>query len=1235
MNNKDFAHLHVHNQYSILDGFGTEEKYITRAKEMGFRHIALTNHGNVDGCIKWQEQCKENDIHSILGCEAYIVPDMATKHKDEKRYHITLLAKNETGWRNLLKMLTYANIQGYYKRPRIDRDLLLDHLDGLVVMTACCGGFLKMEGGGELLYDINEATDTYIEIMPLRLDEQDWMNAEALRLSKLWDIPLVATNDCHYILKSQAELQEVLLAIQTKKRWNDPKRFRFTIDGLYLKSANEMIDSFKTNTQLKPRHYMPAMERTIEVAEKCSLFIEPKQIVLPHVNIRGFTDVPEDDQLIELAINGLLEKSRKHEWISDDLDTYFERLEEELNIIIKRGFERYFLIVYELINWCRDNDIMTGPGRGSVGSSLVAFSLGITADDPIKYNLLFSRFISTERIDLPDIDIDFEDSKRHLVREHLEDIYGKYCVAGVSTFSKMRGRSALRDVARVFDVPLVEVDKAAKSIIQKLDGDEGSERTIADAFDMYEDGIEFKKKYPKVSKIAMEMEGQVRGVGQHAAAMCVSGKDLRLGENANYSVRTKDLVCNWEKNVAEYMGLMKLDVLGLNALTVLNYCREIIKERRGIDIDYNMIDLNDSKVMAEFNRGNCIGVFQFAGRSIMSMCREMGVETFEDVVAINALHRPGCMRSGMTQAYRKRKHGEEAVTYIHPKMRGIMGGTYGLILYQEQIMQLVSELAGLPWKTADKIRKVVAKSKGEEEFMKFQKIFVDGCVKNGVEADDAERIFNELKYFGSYGFNRSHAVEYSMISVWMMWLKVHYPTEFFVALLTHGNDAKKEGFIEDARRLGRNFVLPDINNSHFKKWVSDSKGENLLIPIMEIKGIGEKAAKAICEEREKNGQFKGTEEFRERMPKRPVNAKVMKLLEAARVFDDQDAKLKMTEDELDEISSLFNFQLSNDPMHKYRKAVDKVGECIRINSIMDNGGRDWYNFGRIDALRYGKDNTGVYCDFSDDSGYKRLAFSNGLYKKMKYDIEHCEGQWMLIHPESGSEKKIVADRLWSGDNILKGEIDGLGIELAENVRPDSIDGVMSDVSKCHECQLRETCSGPALARPGLLNISIISEMPNIKEDGDGHVSHDLVFGNSRHGYSEVIRGLARDGLTPEHCHLTSVVKCNAGKGKKPKNMHFKKCVGYLDRELRIVKPFVVMAIGNLAVKFFKGESSGIMELNGRTEWNNDYECWVCYSINPAMVYHDEANGKLVNIALDNFFGKISRLGFGTMGQNDY
>ncbi len=900
MKNKNYCHLHVHNEYSVLDGLGSAEDYAKKASRMGFEYLALTNHGNIDGLIKFQKACEENSIKPIMGCEAYIVPNLSEKVKGESRGHITLLIKNQKGFENICLMLSKANLEGFYKRPRIDYDLLYDHCEGLVILTGCSNSFLNLRGGYDLFYDLSDKlyglpdakNDLYLEVMPHDLKEQRIINKELLNMVCKRH-KLVATNDCHYIHKEDYKTQEVLLAIQSKAKWNDPNRWKFNIRGLYLKSANEMFDAFIKQDILSYTEIENALYNTIEIAEKCSSFeIKKQEIFLPKVS--GYNIENESDFLYGLCLDKL-KKIKKH----SIYEAYLNRLDFEFSLIEKKGFIPYFMIVYDLINWCKNNDIMVGPGRGSVGGSLVAYLLGITTVDPIQYNLLFSRFIAEDRNDLPDIDIDFEDTKRHLIREHLEELYGVNNVTSISTFLSMKGRAAIKDVSRVFDVPLKEVNEFSKSIVYDED------KVIEKACNETPEGRAFDQKYPEVCDYAIDLEGTIKGYGQHAAAIIISADDLRQGTKGNLCVRNNLIVSNWDKEDSEYMGLMKLDVLGLNTLSILNEAKNLIKQNHGIDLQYDNIDLNDQKVYKEIAKGNTVGIFQINTWSSTKLAKEVNPNSIPLLSDVIALIRPGAMDSGMADEYVRRRNGKSWVKK-NPIYEKIMEDTYGVMVYQEQVMDVIHKVAGLPYTIADKIRKIIAKKHDLKLFEPFKKAFIQGCLdKKTLSKKEAEEFWEALQAHGKYSFNKSHSTEYAIIGYWCAYVKYYYPIEFICANLIHGSDTKKEEIIEEAKRLGLTIVLPKVGKSDAFKWIA--KDGKLYAPFIEIKGIGEKTAEACTKLKTKRQKQKSFFESSNILQEKKT--KIEKILEAIGAYDNEPTG---------NISDYFSFNVSDyKPQKKY------------------------------------------------------------------------------------------------------------------------------------------------------------------------------------------------------------------------------------------------------------------------------------------------------------------------------
>jgi DNA polymerase-3 subunit alpha len=1249
-----FIHLHLHDQYSVLDGLGKAEDYCKRAKELGMDSLALTNHGNVDGCIQFQKACNKEGIKPIFGCEAYIVTDLSKKEKGEKRWHITLLAMNKTGWNNILRMLTVANVQGFYYKPRIDPDLLLQFHDGVAIGSACTSTYLGMECGVELLRRLKrKGSFVYLELMPINMDQQRLRNVENCKLAMQYEIPLVATNDCHYVESQDNFAHEVLLAMQAKKKWNDPKRWKFDVDTLYLQSMNEMEMNFRRYGGIDEAYWSQALANSGIIADACNVSLDPIEVVLPEVDIPEYSGMPDDEQLLNLVMDGFDKRKKMHPWITPEkYGVYEDRIFEELTIIVGLGFASYFLIVFELINWCKKENIMTGPGRGSVGGCLVAFCLGITQVDPLKYDLVFSRFISEARIDLPDIDMDFEKRYRGRIIEHLKELYGEYNVIGISNFLRMKGKSAVRNVSRVFDLPQSDVSKACNAIITRSGGDMRSDFSIEDAFETFEDGINFKKKYPKQAELAMKMEGLIMGHGRHAAGICVARNDLRDGTMMNYANRAGTLVSNWDKKDGEHNGLMKLDILGLQSLDVLHHSQDLIKERHGVEVNYDLIELDDPKVIGEFNSGNCVGVFQFNGNSIMRFCRDIGIEDFEGLVAINALHRPGTLKSGTIHDYKDRKHKAVSFTYPHPMVEEITKNTYGIIVYQEQVMRLMYECGGLPWQTTDTIRKAVSKSQGEKQIMKFKDEFVNGCIKKGtLSQKEAEDIFQTIKTFGAYGFNKAHAVEYSMIAYWQMWLKVYYPTEYMCAILSAGNENKKADHIQEARRLGLSIHLPDINKSHGTEWVADKDG-NLLIPLIEIKGIGPKAIEEILNKREETGIFENLKDLENKVNKRIVNIKVRKLLDECLCFSKDDT-CDLGEEQLENLSKYFNFSLSNDPMYKYRKILKLLRRHIPIMNIRKCKGSGDLIWGFADKITYqiktdgekGVAYSGCYGQLKDEeNNYIMMNFDRELYKFRKEEIEHAEGRWMIVRVSSKRHDSLTVTEIWFAEDLLSGNFSSLVVRenskthiikliepraITNSILDEPIDGADS-LSACTLCELRQQAHAPVYPDHGRYNAMMIGEAPGWEEDqaGLGFVgaSGGIIWNGDR---ARGCLGFAEYGLSREHFWVTNFSKCYPGKTiKTPKLKHLKVCERWWKKEVAMVKPFVILAFGNTGLGCLTGEAKGIMSKSGVVEWNDDLECFVVYCLHPAAVLYHADNAEIYNKGILSFLDIFLNVGFG-------
>jgi DNA polymerase-3 subunit alpha len=911
--NENFAHLHVHNEYSILDGVGTAEDWVEKAVEMDYRFLALTNHGNVDGCLRFQKACEEKGIVPIIGAELYIVPDAKHKEKGEQRGHVTCLVKNDTGWANLLKMITYSNLDGFYYKPRIDFPTLCKHTEGLVFMSACHSSFMylmlnkdmsKVSDYVDTLFKHVDVEDMYLELMPLDFPSQYDHNSYILSVAKQTGLKLVATNDCHYPKSSDALTQEVLLTIQTRDKWDNAKRWKFDTKGLYLKSANEMINSFKAMRHER-EDWLEAMTNTMEIVEKCKDFRIPKSPVsLPIVpDLKGKN---EKDTFEKICRAGWRNKIQGK--IDADMRaTYLERLEHETEQIEQKGFVRYFLIVWELMEWCRKQGIFCGIGRGSVGGSLIGYLMGITNVDPIAFDLPFERFLSPDRIDYPDIDMDFPDNRRAEIRQHLEELYGEYNVAAVSTFLTIKAKMAIRDIGRVFDMDMKDVDLCSKAIVEPDEEETGT--VLEAAFNSIPECQSFQKKYPEQAALALQLEGQVRGSGQHAGAVIITDKPI-TESSRTCLVRRKDdkISINWDYRDAEYFGLIKFDILGVKVLTILDETLKMIKRNHNVDIDLLNLRLDDIVTFKMIAKGETIGAFQIGSPGLRKVCKEMKADTFADIVAANALHRPGSF--DYIQTYISRKIGDEQVEYQHELLEDITKETYGILVYQEQIMRLFHDVAEMSWSEADKARKVISKSKGAAELEKFRDAFVAGC-RGKLKRNAANEIFNSILNFGSYSFNKAHAVEYTMIGYYCMFLKAHYPLEFIACSLSYGRENQKAELIEEARKLGISVMLPKIGKSDGFKW--EIKDNVLYCPFIEIKGIGDKIAQEL-------GTIKTNRGFFERENHRVINKRVEEILEIIQAHHNKPLEQK----DYEVLKDFFAFDIYNDPSTMRKTITERL-----------------------------------------------------------------------------------------------------------------------------------------------------------------------------------------------------------------------------------------------------------------------------------------------------------------------
>lgn len=904
MNDGDHINLHCHDEFSFLDGAMKNKELVERIAKLGQPAIATTNHGNIDGILRHQKACKDAGVQPIVGCELYMIdPALKDKAATERleRYHLTCLVRNMAGLKKLMRGLTVGGelMSSKNNRPILPLDLpLKDGWAGDVVLLSGCASspFWKPETERWLpKYADAFGKDLYAEIMPLHdFEPQTEINAKALNAAKRYGLKAISTNDSHFLTEDCCEHHEVLLAVGTHQRMADPKRWKFDSKLNYVRTPNEMLGSYRQMGFPKDAAKLSILN-SVEVAEKCAFLIDRIPVDLPDVLPPG-TD--EATWMVDRCAARLKKLGLWHKV------EYQDRLEKELKAIIGGKFTRYILLIAELMEWCRANDIMHGPGRGSVSGSLVCYLLGITQVDPIPYKLVFERFISEARIDLPDIDLDFEDRKRWLIDQHLSEKYGANNVAKVSTFGVLRGKQAIKDVSRVYDVPMGDAQEMSNAIIIRPAADSRSSFGILDTVEMFDVGKKFNAKYPHVVKHAAALEGQIKNVGIHAAGRVISKTDLRSGGNCVLVKRggkRGETVVNWDKKDLEHMGLMKLDVLGLATLSVLDECKKLVKLRHDKDIVWTELDLEDAHVYDVcISKGLTATCFQIGSRGLQKLSRDLGTRNFKILADSSALWRPGCLKSGITTRYVECHQGKERPVYINSVHKEICGDTYGQVLYQEQIMFFMYRMAGIGWKTADSVRKVISKKEGGAEWEKYKKMFVDGCVKlKTLEPDQAEKLWDQLKFFGMYAFNSSHSTAYSMMSFWTAWAKVYYPAEYLCSFLNYGAVEGKEGAsqqtkldeaLREARRLGLKISRPDVNRSA-NNW-SIHEDTELVAGLSEIKGISPDTGSLLIEARNKaGGKIRTVSELVQHVDRRKVHKGVVQKLLQSGAFDNVDLRM--------------------------------------------------------------------------------------------------------------------------------------------------------------------------------------------------------------------------------------------------------------------------------------------------------------------------------------------------------
>ena len=884
-----FVHLHVHTEYSLLDGAIRIDRMLDKAKAQRMDSVAITDHGNMFGVVDFFVQAAKAGIKPIIGCEVYVAPGdrrdrTPAQNGGPNAYHLVLLVMNDQGYKNLSTLVTLGNLQGFYYHPRVDMPLLKEYNQGLVALSACLAGHVpylirngQMDAAKEKAQEMASIFDGdrfFLELQANKMAEQRVVNRGLRELSKDLSIPMIATNDCHYLNREDYEAHDVLLCIQTGKSVDDEKRLRFTSNEFYFKSRREMEEALPDDAE--------ALNNTAHVASLCRYEMRFGEYKFPVFHVPEKQSL--NDMLMELARKGLerrlAQKEEEGGPIGPELRReYEERLQYELKIILKMGFAGYFLIVADFIEYALNHDIAVGPGRGSAAGSLVAYCLNITNIEPIKYGLLFERFLNPDRISMPDIDIDFCINGRDQVIQYVADKYGRNNVSQIITFGTMKARGVIRDVGRTLNVPLSEVDRIAKLVPEgpgvKLD------RAIREEPELksLENGTGTSRKLLSISR---SLEGLARHASTHACGVVISDRPL-TEYLPLYKGSKGEIMAQFTMDKVEKLGLIKFDFLGLKTLTVLKEALKLIEASTGVKIDLNRISLEDKGTYRLCADGKTTGVFQLESSGMKELLRKLSPEIFEDIIALVALYRPGPLGSNMVDDFINGKHGKIRVSYFLPQLKPILKETYGVILYQEQVMKIAQVLANYTMAEADELRKAVGKKK-PEVMARHRARFINGAKENGVSADMAEKLFGLIEKFGGYGFNKSHSAAYAMIAYHTAYLKAHYPVQFMCALLTQdmGNQDKTIKNIAECRAMGIEILPPDVNESLADFSVVE---DQIRFGLAAVKNVGQKAVEMLIEERDKHGRFKGLLDFCRRMEGSKVNRRVLEGLIQCGAFD--------------------------------------------------------------------------------------------------------------------------------------------------------------------------------------------------------------------------------------------------------------------------------------------------------------------------------------------------------------
>ncbi len=1039
MKHANFVHLHVHTQYSLLDGAIRLEDLFKKAKAYAMPAIAITDHGNMFGAIDFYQTAYKTGIKPIIGCELYVAPgsrfSRESNSKTENARHIVVLARNIHGYRNLIRLTSMGYLEGFYYRPRVDKELLKQFGDGLIGLSACLHGEISehlLRGDKEsaakaaLEYrDIFGDGNFYLEIMENGIPEQRDVNRGLIELGEKLSIPIVATNDCHYLNPEDAEAHDILLCIQTGRTIEDADRMKFATNEFYLKPPEEMIKSFS---------YCPeSIDNTIKIAEKCNLTLTFDNIFLPHFEIEQEKTL--DEYLRDLAKIGL--ENILTGVVGEERDKYLKRLHQELDIIQSMGFSGYFLIVSDFINYAKKKNIPVGPGRGSVAGSLVAYALGITSIDPIRYGLFFERFLNPDRKSMPDIDTDFCIEGRDEIIRYVTNKYGSDHVAQIVTFGTMQAKQVIRDVGRALNMPYGEVDRIAKLVPNVLN------IKLEEAIKMeprLQSEERNNEKVRKLLSLSRSLEGLNRHSSTHAAGVVISDKPL-VERVPLYKNQKEEVMTQFSMDDIQSVGLTKFDFLGLRTLTVIRDALDFIKKGRGIDLDMNKIPLDDSQTYQLLMRGETDGVFQLESSGMKDIVVSMKPDCIEDIIALLSLYRPGPLKSGMVPEFISRKHGKTRIKYEVPALEAILKETYGVILYQEQVMQIASVLANYSMGEADTLRKVMSK-KNPADMEKEKPKFLAGARKNKIPEEKARKIFEQMATFAGYGFNKSHSAAYAMISYHTAYLKTHYPVEFMTALLTSekNNRDKIIKYISSCKEMGIDVLPPDINES-----ITDFSvlGTKIRFGLAAVKNVGAGAVDSIIESREKGGAFTSLSDLCRRVDLRKINKRVIESLIKCGAFDSFGKMRRQLMEGFEKIVEATQRRKKNGPssqssLFTHDDAKREGGESLRDDEHLP----DVPEWDAAERLAHEKETLGFYI-----TGHPLLRFADQLQNLTDADSEN------IIHKRDG-ETVHVAGTVGNVKTVLTKKKDTMAYVTLEDMKGSIELIVFSDMFKKYSTVLQ-------------------------------------------------------------------------------------------------------------------------------------------------------------------------------------